>query len=147
MSQKFNQKDNSSIVLSNKDSSYPISRISAKFEPVNQLEVYKEAEKFLSLVEKAKLTVIVDQIKNLQKEARKIIMESQKNFDLHRASCQFIKRPGHTYYLYDRGQNDTYFSLISPQEWGENCPHKYVGSYRLEDDYSWSSVDEETTLE
>lgn len=147
MDPKFNQKNNSSIVLSNKDSAYPISRISAKFEPVNQLDAYKEAEKFLSLVEKAKLTVIVEQIKHLQKEARKIIMESQKNFDLHLASCQFIKRTGHTYHLYDRGQNDKYFSLISPQEWGEKCPHSYIGSYRLEDDYSWSSIDEETALE
>lgn len=144
---KFNKEDSSSIVLRSSSSSYPLSRISAKFEPTNQLEAYKEAEKFLSLIEKAKLSVIIDQIKNLQQEARKIIMQSQKNFDLHRASCQFIKRQGHVYHLYDRGQNELYFSLISPQEWGNKCPHDYIASYRLEDDYSWSIVDEEITSE
>lgn len=142
-----NNKKDSAIVLRNNNITYPISRTSAKFEPTNQLETYKEAEKFLSLIEKAKLSVIIDQIKKLQQDARKIIMESQKNFDLHRASCQFIKRQGHVYHLYDRGQNDLYFSLISPQEWGDKCPHIYVASYRLEDDYSWSNVDEELTTE
>ncbi|OOZ41039.1 hypothetical protein BOW53_05855 [Solemya pervernicosa gill symbiont] len=30
--------------------------------------------------------------------------------------------------------------MLSPQEWGEP-PHAYLGSYRLENDMSWTAVE------
>lgn len=38
-----------------------------------------------------------------------------------------------------------YFSKYKPylcfQEWGTDCPHEYLGSYRLEYDQSWTAED------
>ena len=31
--------------------------------------------------------------------------------------------------------------MLSPDDWGKSCPHKFLGSYRLEYDYSWTSSD------
>lgn len=138
-----NKTDSIILQKTQKDIEYPTSRLSAKFEPVNQLAFFKEAEKFLSVIEKSKLTVIAEQIKYLQDQARKIIMDSEKNFELHKATCNFIKRSGHIYHLYAKPDDSLYFSLISPSEWNNNPPHVYKGSYRLEDDYSWSSLEEE----
>ena len=28
------------------------------------------------------------------------------------------------------------------QEWGSSCPHKFLGSYKLEYDHSWTPADE-----
>jgi hypothetical protein len=31
--------------------------------------------------------------------------------------------------------------MLSPTEWGGACPHKFLGSYRLEYDHSWTPYD------
>ena len=63
------------------------------------------------------------------------------------------KVPGKIYHLYQKPESgQKFFSLISPEEWGSSCPNKFLGSYRLEHDRSWtleedfSRVDHEMKL-
>lgn len=87
-----------------------------------------------------KLQVIADQIKFLQMQAENILLEAERNAKLHRVACNFRKRPGHIYHLYQRESGQFYFSLLSPEEWGDSAPmQRYVASYRLESDRSWTS--------
>ena len=138
--------DNKAIVVadSNKASTYPISRLSANFQPINQIEVFEQSKKLLTLVAHTKLNQIAEQINFLQNQAREIIMEAETNLQLHQASCAFEKRVGQTYYLYERDVNSLYFSLLSPQDWNNNPPHSFKGAFKLEPDMSWSSVVETT---
>jgi len=32
--------------------------------------------------------------------------------------------------------------MLSPTDWGGSTPHAYLGSYRLESDYSWTAADQ-----
>lgn len=90
----------------------------------------------------AKLLVIAEQVKFLQEQARKILEETQSAQDLHQAACNFKKIPGHIYHLYKRDSGQTYFSMLSPEEWGTGgCGHAYQGSYRLEHDQTWTAVE------
>ncbi|XP_062545845.1 uncharacterized protein C1orf50 homolog isoform X1 [Armigeres subalbatus] len=90
----------------------------------------------------AKLLVIAEQVKFLQEQARKILEETQSAQDLHNAACNFKKIPGHVYHLYKRDSGQTYFSMLSPEEWGPNgCVHSYQGSYRLEHDQTWTATE------
>lgn len=89
-----------------------------------------------------KLTVIVDQIKYLQEQARKILEKANTDAALHQAACNMVKKPGNIYYLYQRSSGQKYFSLLSPEEWGPSCPHQYLGGFRLEADMSWTPVNE-----
>lgn len=123
-----------------KSSKYPMSRLAAKFEPIDQESALVDIKKTLGNVTHGKLSVIVDQIRYLQEQAKKIIFLEEKNMELHKASCQFEKRIGQTYYLYARGLEELYFSLLSPNDWGGNPPHTFKGSYHLEPDMSWSEV-------
>jgi hypothetical protein len=66
---------------------------------------------------------------------------AEVNAKLHRAACNLKKRPGHVYHLYRRSEDDAYFSLLSPTEWGGQPPHEFEGSYRLELDLSFTRVD------
>jgi hypothetical protein len=66
---------------------------------------------------------------------------AEVNAKLHRAACSLKKRPGHIYHLYRRAEDDLYFALLSPAEWGGRPPHPYEGSYRLEVDLSFTRVD------
>ncbi|XP_065090933.1 uncharacterized protein C1orf50 homolog [Ochlerotatus camptorhynchus] len=90
----------------------------------------------------ARLLVIAEQVKFLQEQAKKILEETQSAQDLHHAACNFKKIPGHIYHLYKRESGQTYFSMLSPEEWGtDSCTHSYVGSYRLEHDQTWTAVE------
>lgn len=87
-----------------------------------------------------KLMVIAEQIRFLQQQAMKILEESDQNKDLHHAACNFKKVPGHVYHLYRRSSGQTYFSMLSPGEWGDKLTDEYLNSYRLEFDQSWTEV-------
>ena len=123
-----------------KSSTYPVSRLSAPFGPINQVEAIKDSERMLGTVAKGKLGLIADQIENLKKQAREIIMKAELDMKLHMAKCSFEKRVGHTYHLYERSDGEAYFSMLSPDDWYGKQPHNFLGSYRLEPDQSWSVV-------
>ena len=120
-----------------KSSTYPLSRLSAGFKPIDHLQTLQDAEKMLGAVAHGKLKIIAEQILYLQEQARKIIIESEVNMELHQASCAFEKRVGHTYHLYRRDSGETYFSMLSIEDWNGNPPHEFLGSYKLEPDMSW----------
>jgi hypothetical protein len=86
----------------------------------------------------AKLRVIADQIKALQQEARKVLAEAKEEQALTRARCAFKRIPGRTYHLYRNPLGESFFSMLSPLEWGGAAPNEFLGSYRLENDYSWT---------
>lgn len=90
----------------------------------------------------AKLQVIAEQVKFLQKQAQTILEEAANSKDLHGGvACNFKKVPGNIYHLYERESGQKYFSMLSPQEWGIGLKDKYLNSYRLEYDQSWTPVD------
>jgi len=87
-----------------------------------------------------KLTVIADQIRYLQEQAKKVLEDSRRDACLHHAACNLVKRPGTMYYLYERDSGQSYLSILSPEEWGPSCPHEFLGAYRLEYDQSWTPI-------
>lgn len=130
----------STAVISTRSSTHPTSRLAPRFEPIDQLEQLREADRFLGAVSHGKLQLIVEQINYLKQQARKIIEEANLNMELHKASCSFEKRTGHTYHLYKKADDTLYFSLLSPQDWAGSPPHHFVGSFRLESDMSWTEI-------
>uniref|UniRef100_A0A336M691 CSON010839 protein n=1 Tax=Culicoides sonorensis TaxID=179676 RepID=A0A336M691_CULSO len=90
----------------------------------------------------AKLTVIAEQIHFLQQQATRILEEAAMSKELHHgAACNFKKVPGKIYHLYERKSGQRYFSMLSPDEWGDGLQDVYLDSYRLEFDQSWTPVD------
>lgn len=123
-------------------SPYPVSRLGAPMDLVDTAREIAAADAILGAVATDKLAQIADQIRALQEQARELLSRAHRDAELHRARCGFQKVPGQTYHLYERGDDDRYFSMLSPEEWGGSCPHRYLGSYRLEPDQSWTSLDE-----
>lgn len=123
-------------------SPYPLSRLSAPHELVDVAREIQQADALLGAVTGGKLALIAQQIRSLQEQARRILDAAQRDGELHRAACNFKKRPGHVYHLYRRDDGVRYLSMLSPEEWGGKPPHAFEGSYRLEVDMSWTPVDE-----
>ncbi|CAK8687170.1 uncharacterized protein C1orf50 homolog [Clavelina lepadiformis] len=86
----------------------------------------------------SKLRTILEQMRHLQEQARNVLEETKRDADLHHAACNFKKIPGKLYYLYKRSSGQTYFSMLSPEEWGSTCPHESLGCYKLEFDMTWT---------
>ncbi|XP_046741858.1 uncharacterized protein C1orf50 homolog [Diprion similis] len=104
------------------------------------LEIQK-ADNFVKANACNKLQIIAEQMKFLQKQAENVLLEAKQHTYLHHAACNFRKQPGHIYHVYLRESGQTYFSMLSPEEWGgDGPPHSYKGSYRLEHDQSWTPV-------
>jgi hypothetical protein len=122
-------------------SPYPVSRLAPAHDLVDTARQIAEADNVIGTVVHSKLTVIADQIRALQERAREILEEAVDAAELHRAACNFPKKVGHIYHLYRRPAGSLYFSMLSPEDWGEP-PHEYLDSYRLEADMSWTPASE-----
>jgi hypothetical protein len=119
---------------------YPVSRLAPAFHAPQLAEEVARAESMLGARTGAKLRVIADQIKALQAEARKVLDEAREEQALTHAECAFKRLPGKVYHLYRRADGGRFFSMLSPDDWRGDPPHEFIGSYRLEADYSWTSA-------
>lgn len=119
----------------------------ARRDPEDLIELAREiqtADGFIRATACSKLQVIAEQVRFLQSQAQKVLEEAKLNSNLHHAACNFRKVPGRLYHLYQRPSGQHYFSMLSPQDWGGDglCPHKFLGTYRLEHDMSWTPEDQ-----
>ncbi len=122
-------------------SPYPVSRLAPAFDLVDAAREIARADAMITSIAGSKLALIADQIRALQAEARAVLEQAQRDFDLHRARCAFERRPGHVYHLYRRAPDELYFSMLSPADWEGTPPHEHVGSYRLEADMSFTPAE------
>ncbi|XP_003385304.1 PREDICTED: uncharacterized protein C1orf50 homolog [Amphimedon queenslandica] len=102
----------------------------------------QQADEFVQATTTGKLQVVVDQIRYLQEQAHKILLSAKRDAQLHHAACNFVKVPGKIYHLYEKKNGTSYFSMLSPEEWGGNPPNTFLGSYKLEFDRSWTPLAE-----
>merc|ERR1711936_224101 len=112
-----------------------------QFDLVELAEVVQKADQFTRATAGSKLTVIAEQVRFLQEQARKVLEDARLNALLHKTACNFKKVPGKTYYVYKQRANpdEEMLSMISPEEWGPGGP-EFVGGYRLEFDMSWTEL-------
>lgn len=126
-------------------SPYAVSRLGAPIDLVDAAREIAKADAVISTVAADRLAQIAEQIRALQEQARDVLARARRDAMLHRASCRFQKVVGQVYHLYRKGDGDeapTYFSMLSPADWGRAQPDAFVGSFRLEPDQSWTPVDE-----
>ncbi|XP_048752460.2 uncharacterized protein C1orf50 homolog [Ostrea edulis] len=114
-------------------------------DPMDLVELattIQKADEFVKATAGSKLTEIANQIRYLQGRAKKALEEANRDNRLHHYACNLVKKPGTTYYLYERDSGQKYMSILSPEEWGSSCPHDFSGAYKLEHDMSWTPIEE-----
>lgn len=87
-----------------------------------------------------KLDLIQKQIQSLQKQAMRLLDESQENMRLHKVLCNFEKIIGQEMHLYRKKTGDLYFSLLSLSDWKGNPPHDFLNTYKLQPDRSYKRM-------
>lgn len=77
-----------------------------------------------------------------------MVAKCKRDERLHEVACNLEKKPGTTYYLYEKPHaGQRYFSLLSPEEWGPSFTSGYLGAYRLEADHSFTLLDMEDGID
>lgn len=122
---------------------YPVSRMAPAFDLLDLARQIDEADKLIGTSVGGKLQVIAEQVRQLRRQAHDILEQARRDQELHRARCNFKRIPGRVYHLYRRPDGQTYFSMLSPEDWRNGPPHEFAGSWRLEADQSWSPAGEE----
>jgi hypothetical protein len=122
---------------------YGLSRLAPAYDLVDVAAQIQKADETLATMTGGKLAVIAEQIGRLQEQARVLLERARRDAELHRARCNFEKKPGGVYHLYRKEDGTLWFSLLGPEEWMRAQPHTFEGSYRLELDMSFTRVDVE----
>merc|ERR1712242_202353 len=109
-----------------------------QFDLVELAKNIQTADQFTRATAGSKLSVIAEQVRFLQQQAKAVLEEADLNAELHHIACNFKKVPGKIYYVYRREESGAkYMSMISPEEWGENCPD-FDAAYKMENDMTFT---------
>lgn len=119
-------------------SPYPTRRLDPAISLVDTAAQIAQASNQIAHQTHAQLTLIHQQIQELQAQAREILDKAARDVELHRAECRFTRVPGQRYHLYRRPDGVAFFSMLSPEDYGGSPPHTFVGSYWLEADRTWT---------
>jgi hypothetical protein len=122
---------------------YGLSRMAPAYDLVDVAAQIQKADETLATMTGGKLAVIAEQIAQLQEQARVLLERARRDAELHRARCNFEKKPGGVYHLYRKEDGAVWFSLIAPDEWPRAQSQAFEGSYRLELDMSFTRIDVE----
>ncbi|EGD80768.1 hypothetical protein PTSG_01356 [Salpingoeca rosetta] len=108
---------------------------------VTLAQYVQTADDFTKATVGGKLELIADQIKALQDQARQVLESAKRDVELNHAKCNFRRIPGKVYHLFRKeSDGSTYFSMLSPEEWGDRATDTFIDSYRLEYDMSWTPL-------
>ena len=119
-------------------SPYPVSRLAPAFNLVDLAKEIEQADEMLANRAGSQLKIIAEQVKILQQQAKSILEQTARDQQIHRARCNFQKKPGQVYHLYQNSHGNSLLSMLSPDDWQGKPPNRFIGSYRLESDRSWT---------
>lgn len=54
-------------------------------------------------------------MKNLQDLMSNVFEETKLSMELHNVACNFVKKPGHIYHLYQKPSGQQYLGMLSPE--------------------------------
>jgi hypothetical protein len=119
---------------------YGTSRLDPAIRLVDRAKEIELAHESIRSHTHGKLDLILKQIRHLQEEAKLILDQAAIDTELHDVKCNFEKKVDQPYHLYQKEDGTKYFSFISPEEWGGNPPHSFLGSYTMKSDRSFHKI-------
>ena len=75
-------------------------------------------------------------LEEIKKEYDKLLNEYESTRLIYNTKYSFQPILGETYYIYKNGNEDTFLSIIKPNEWNKPC----YGAYRLNTNGTWEEM-------
>ena len=77
-------------------------------------------------------------MENIKREIEEVVKESIETENLEKIKCNFKKIPGKNYFLYQKPNNELFFSMLSPKEWDSN--NNFIDEYFYDYDHTFQKV-------
>lgn len=90
----------------------------------------------------AKIKCLVNQYKFIKRELEDVLINCNLNNFLNSVKMSSKKYVNNIYHLYKNKDKEYYLSIISPEEFNYKNKNQYFGSYKLENDFTWSIIKE-----
>lgn len=87
------------------------------------------------------LDQIKAQIELLARQANEIQHRMTISERIYEAEMGIDPIIGRTYYLYVRESGENLMSMVSPAEWGQRIPFKYIATIKLLADHTWETIE------
>jgi len=115
----------------------------AVIKPVDEGAVKGKAIRAMEQQTDMQMDQIKMQIELLAEQAKAIQKRKEISEMIYDATLSFEPLIGHTYHLYEREDQVTILSLISPREWGRSKTYqRFVATVRLLADHTWDVLEE-----
>lgn len=85
---------------------------------------------------------IYEQMQLLAEQAKTIQGRVSVSERIYQAKMSFDPLIGRTYHLYQKKDGTDTLSLVSPQDWGKNCPYEFIATVKLLADHTWEVIEE-----
>ena len=135
---------------------YPTHPGSAPFRELErQLEqdrssIWAEAKREIKTQAIRKLEMLDEVHRDLIRKANAILDQAKKDIFLHELPMNSAKIRGQTYFLYQESENSVskFFSILEPHEYVKADPVAvFLGSYRLNEDSTWTLLSDASSSE
>ena len=110
----------------------------AVIKPVDEGAVKGKAVRAMEQQTDMQMDQIKQQIELLAEQAKTIQRRKEVSEMIYDASMSFEPLIGHVYHLYQKEDESTILSLVSPEEWGRSKTfRRFVATVRLLADHTW----------
>lgn len=110
----------------------------AVIKPVDEGAVKGKAVRAMEQQTDMQMDQIKQQIELLAEQAKTIQKRKEISEMIYDASMSFEPLIGHVYHLYQKEDESTILSLVSPEEWGRSKTFRhFVATVRLLADHTW----------
>ncbi|MEL6675184.1 MAG: DUF2452 domain-containing protein [Bacteroidota bacterium] len=90
----------------------------------------------------AQMQQIREQIELLARQAEAIQKRVEVSEKIYLSEMGFEPLVGHTYYLYEKADDQWLLSMVSPAEWGRSLPFQaFISAAKLLSDHTWELLD------
>lgn len=120
---------------------YPHHRGSAVVKPEDKGKMKGRAVSAMEHQTDMQLDQIRSQMELLAQQAKKISDRKEISIRIYQAEMRFEPLINHTYFLYERDNQQSVLSMVGPDSWGRSgCPYNYIATVRLLADHTWDIV-------
>lgn len=85
---------------------------------------------------------IYEQMQLLAEQAKTIQSRVSVSERIYQAKMSFDPIISRIYHLYQKKDGTDTLSLVSPEEWGKNCPYDFIATVKLLADHTWDVIKE-----
>lgn len=114
---------------------------SAEIKPYDESKIRGKAMAAMYEQTNASMHQIREQIDNLILQAKEIHRRTRISERIYGSAVGFEPMIGKIYHLYIRPDDESFLSMVAPEEWGRSAKFKFVATVKMLHDHTWDILE------